>query len=251
MASFCGIVGLSPDELCARFGAFDLEAICESQQFGAPAEEVVFRNVLGERERRCEPGSIRWFHATRALPDTDFRAKGILPTNGIVDYLWTLLRRIDPTPPTDTDWTSFRRAVEEGRLGHWSSLYCLKVKNERMSGPYAFLIREELFHFGETNSVNYFRSPETVEDLCLCYEQVFKRPLLPAFLESARPCIVAFTDVRPARVMDTVALYLYRHFKDEEAFKVNACFDAHGCAIRPDQIDGMEWPAVSATVVDG
>jgi hypothetical protein len=180
---------------------------------------------------------------------TDFTSQGIRPTSEIVDHLWALLRKVDPDPPTDVEWASFRSAVEEDRIGHWSNLYGLKVRHQ--SGPFAFLIREELFHCGETHSVNYFRSPETVEDICLCYEEMFKRPLLPAFLRQTRPCIVSFSDSRPSRVMDTVALYLYRHHKREAAFRENTCFDGGGIAIRPDQISGVEWPDVSTVRRDG
>jgi len=199
---------------------------------------VVWEQLYDQTERLWEPAEICWFHATRILPTVDFSANGILPVSALADSIWAMLRSIDPAPPTEGEWLEFRALVEKGALGDCSRLYGIKMKQP---GPFAFLIREELDHLDESGSVNYLRCPETVEDICICYEQTFGRPLLPAFLTSTRPCIVKFADPRPESVMGVVAFYLYRHARGLPAFRCNTCLDSRGAPISPDQILDVEW----------
>ena len=237
LESYCSILEASPRDLKRRFAEFDLEATYGDQLLGPPSEEVVYRGVLNREERRFQPLECCWFHATRALPGTAF-SKGILPTSQVANDLWQLVRTCDPTPPPETTWTRFRQAVESEQLGHSSSLYGLKLK---LPGPFAFLIQEELDHLGQTTSVDYFKSAETIEDICLCYEAYFGRPLLPAVQARTQPCVVKFVARLPERVMDTVALYLYLHQQGRPAFKVNTCFDGKGVAVQPDQVLSITW----------
>lgn len=240
LLSFSQIVGVQPEEVQRRCRSFDLQDYYESASPNAPAWDVVYQELFSEAERRRQPAAICWFHATRTTSNVDFATAGILPTVAIANQLWQVLRRIDPEPPPDHEWADFRRSVEAGASGHWSGLYGIKIKH---GGPFGFLIREELSHLGQTSSVNYLRCPETVEDICICYEECFGHPLLQAYLAATRPCIVKFIDRRPARVLSTVALYLYRRVHGQAAYEVNTCFDSQGVAIGGDQVLGIEWPA--------
>ena len=205
----------------------------------------MLRVGLNESARGWEPAETCWFHATRALTNATFGSQGILPVSQNADALWRMLRGVDPQPPADSAWDQFRSLVENEELGESSTKYMIKQK---LPGPFAFLIREELDYFGETRSVNYFAASETIEDICLCYERAFGRDLLTPYRAATRPCVVKFVDPRPERVMGTVARYIYAQEHGEDAYSVNTCFDSRGVAIRPDQILDIEWmsPSIGA-----
>ena len=231
---------MNPSALRSRLAAFDLEAHCKDLRTREQPDDVLLRIGLDGQERVWEPAEICWFHATRVPRSTDFRARGILPVSQSANTLWATLRAIDPQPPADSEWAQFRSLVESGQLGEWADKYAIKQK---LPGPFAFLIREELDHFGETGSVDYFAAPETIEDICLCYEMVFGPDLLGTYRAATRPCVVKFVDPRPERVMGTVARYIYAQEHGEDAHDVNTCFDSKGIAIRPDQILDVQWIA--------
>lgn len=236
--SFSTITGVKSSALRSRLAVFDLEAHFKDLQTWEEPDDVLLRVGLDGQEQSWEPAEICWFHATRVPTNTAFRSQGILPASKSADALWASLRTIDPQPPDEAEWSRFRSLVEGGQLGEWSEKYAIKQK---LAGPFAFLIREELDHLGETNSVDYLAAPESIEDICLCYETAFGRQLLDAYRAATRPCVVKFVDWRPERVMGTVARYIYAQEHDGVAFDVNTCFDGKGVAIRPEQILDVEW----------
>ena len=156
--SFAAITGVNPSELRRRLAAFDLEAHFKNLRAWEEPDDVLLRIGLDGQEQGWEPAEICWFHATRVPTSTAFEAQGVLPVSQNADALWAALRAIDPQPPGDSEWSRFRSSVESGREGESARMYALK---QRQPGPFAFLIREELDHFGETRSVDYFAAPES------------------------------------------------------------------------------------------
>lgn len=238
MQSLVSILGIRTDELRERFIAFDLESYFKMTGCREEVEDVLLRLAAGSEGCISKPSDTCWFHAARVPSTTDFESRGILPVSQNADALWTTLRSVDPQPPGDADWLEFRTHVEEGRIGHWSWLYAIKQK---YPGPFAFLIREELDHFGDTRSVDYFACPESIADICHCYAEVFHRELLAAYQAATTPCVVKFVDTRPAQTLGTVARYLYEHVQGGPAYECNICFDSSGVAIAPEQILDVEW----------
>jgi hypothetical protein len=184
-----------------------------------------------------------WFHRTRVVGDTNFEA-GILPLGQQLDSIWDFLHSLVRGAISEKQWRAFRQEKLQS-AHHLAHLYAMKTEKPFYWGPYAILVRDIAFKPKEVGNHDYLFGPEIVEDICICFEKVYKFDLLTLFRKSTKPCIVKFVDSAPrSKYLRAAIFYLYvtrRH--DRLRDYCNDCLDARGAAVSRDRILKVEFPA--------
>ncbi len=217
----------------------------DSPDYPESTDKLVFSTVTHKALSDVTFQKVCWFHLTRAPVNHTFDKEGILPLglqiNSIWDFLYSLLQ--DNFSPEV--WNKFRRELSKH---HPARLYHMKVNNPSLWGPYAVLIRDVAFKSAEVGNHDYLRTPEIVEDICMCFSHRFGFDLLGEFIENTRPCIVKFTDDKARSDCLTTALYhLYAvYHKHELSLYNNTCFDGKGLPIPKEHILKIEFPLCPA-----
>ena len=183
------ILGIKKSDLCQLFDSVEVygktrERYCES----------LFTYIQRKTDCQAHFDKTCWFHATRTWPDNTYE-DGLLPTkqalNKISDFCSELVKR----------QTTIPERIKSSNPGGDACLHELKCCN---GGPFGFLIREFAF-VPDSMYVNYFDSPEIVEDIGL--KELYHTKTVP--------CIVKFHDQRTSTEKLSIALlYAYHDHSD-------------------------------------
>jgi hypothetical protein len=183
-----------------------------------------------------------WFHLTRVAENSNFEA-GILPLDQVLDSIWDFLYNLLDGAISEKQWKDFRQGKLQS-AHHLAGDYAMKIENRFHWGPYAILTKELAFKPNEVHNHDYFLGPEIVEDICICFEKIYKIELLSLFQKGTKPCIVKFIDHNPREDYVRTALWhLYASRRQETCSSYcSNCFDGRGVAVPRDRILKVEFP---------
>lgn len=186
------------------------------------------------------PSSVRWFHATRALPGTTFD-EGLLPTLQAMPKLWASLGKAASRWLSASESDEYQRSFLRGDRT-FSRQFATKCMVRGWEGPFAFLVRDAALNPVDAQK-DFTRFCETIEDICGDFEEATGHDLELAYHELSRPCLVVFR--QPGAEPDTVraaANYLYYALRGLPCGTAcNANFSGGGKPVPPMWIDGVEW----------
>jgi hypothetical protein len=185
-----------------------------------------------------------WFHLTRVDDAATFDG-GILPLGPQLDSIFNSLYRLLDGVVSKQQWDDFRQEIR--RRG--SHIYKMKTENRFHWGPYAILIRDVAFKPKEVGNHDYFLGPEIIEDICYCFEEIYRVDVLGVFLNKTKPCIVKFIDAGTRTDYVRTALWHLHKIAWQEKCTdyCNNCFDGKGVPVRKDQILSVELPEYVAS----
>lgn len=211
-------------------------------KYGGDLERWILGTLEEEVSIKINLSGVYWFHLTRVPSSTTFE-KGILPLGQSLERIWSFLYSLVHNQKSPSEWQRFRQKVETERLSHDAGLYQLKAKHPDQWGPFAILVRDIAFVASEVGNHDYLYVPETVEDICRCFQQEYHFDLLQLFQANTKPCIVKFwTPQVKHSYIGTALYYLYSVLhKQELSIYCNACFDGRGESIKPNQIEKVDF----------
>ena len=196
---------------------------------GSQGDQVVL-----DRLRKVAPkpqfDGVCWFHLTRVPPDEEFSA-GLVPVIDRLDQLWDMLYRIIPTTFERAEWNRFRDSLQSS-THHYAGLYRLKTSKRGMSGPYGLLFKQIIKKPGHS-CAHYLRTPETVEDICICFKDAYGIDLQGEFQRRTQPKVVKFrhAQARPDTLVEAAYLLHLSRRKLNTRGIMPTSFDGNGAAI--------------------
>lgn len=185
---------------------------------------------------------VHWFHFTRTLVPESFQQQGILPLGEMVEPLWSMIFELIGDRQSPAEKAAFRERVASDRDNHSSRLYRMKTERLQLWGPYGMLVRNEAFRAWEIRNHDYLRTPEIIEDICLCHSDWYGGDLLAEFGAKSKPCIVKFfgENNRPD-ALRTALMFLWCTVHSEGlAHMGNTCFDGQGLPVGREHILNVE-----------
>jgi hypothetical protein len=194
-------------------------------------------DVLGRQPRA--PGTIHFFHGTRAFEPDLFARRGLLPLSAVLGELWAQLRALAPEIAAER-FAALREGLEDGRIE--ALTYKLRV-DARDDGPNGVLVRDILMNARAYSSSEFIRIPEIVEDICLAARHELNVDLESRFYEASAPCIVEFA--APPRgsetALTTACWYAEAALRGQRAVGDSFFnFDGEGAAVPPADIVAVE-----------
>jgi len=148
------------------------------------------------------------------------------------------------------EWKNLRAGLSTGGIGGRLGLcYAAKcVHPDVHDGPYAYLVRDvpvAIHRKCDNTYVDYFETPEMVEEICEACEQVFQIDLLARFREQTKPSIVKFRHLpssdEATKCISGALLYAYHKHHGCSLNGGYHHFDAGGTTVGPDCIERIEW----------
>ncbi len=206
-------------------------------------DEVLIDKLQRETNTVCEIEAICWFHMTRTRENNSFE-QGLLPLGEALDGIWDFLFSLVKDNTSSTEWNIFRTEVEAGRLNHSARLYKMKTNDHRQWGPNGILIRDFAFIANLVKNHDYLRTPEIVEDIAICFNEVYDIDLQALFTKATYPCIIKFIDddIR-LKTVGTALHYLYAlNHNSELRIMHNTTIDKYGKPIPRENILNIEFP---------
>ena len=228
------ILGLTRTDLTSFFRQFDLWDYVEKHGYGEEGPGNLLLKIL-LMQTKCNWGfsHTAWFHMTRCLPTEEFR-DGLKTYSGIIDHIWELLFKINPSDTTRSDWNKLRMSMESDMSSNLGIYHDCRTRSDEQEGPYGILVCE-LRTEGVLKQDHYLEeAPEIVSHIC---EK--DRNLLEAFKKVTKPCIIKFeTTDNELYLLSTALLYVYESQLSEPQFGNfhNADYRGKGITIHPDQI---------------
>lgn len=188
--------------------------------------------------------AIRWFHATRVLPDTTF-AEGILPLNVALPRIKAML--VDAVEDSDVK-QQLEAILAADRVK--DRLYSMKTSDSLHWGPYAMLIRDVVFYPDDVGQHDYLGMPEIIEDICNGFEKSARISLLKTFEHALLPAIVKFTS-EPIHEESCIAAAICYVFSTLDKGRPTSsclwCFDGEGVQVPPENIISVEFVELPGT----
>lgn len=187
------------------------------------------------------PYTVRWFHATRALPGETFQ-EGLLPTMQVLPKLWGTLGRLAVEWLSDSQWTDYQKSFLRG-----DRPYSSQFRNKRIvpgwEGPFAFLVRDAAIGRHGHSHKDFTLICETAEDICSDFESQFGHPLRNRYESALRPCLASFVWPEPSdAALRATANYIFRSLRNIECGNdCNANFSGRGKPVGFELIDRIEW----------
>lgn len=235
------ILGVSKSAIDAIFQQLNIEQFYEDHPDSAiEPRDWLFSNISPIPLSTVRLDRVYWFHLTRVPKSTTFLNNGLLPLGQAIDAIWNFLHLLVETKISKEEWAGFRKNLT---LSHHARLYRMKIGNPMLWGPYAILVKEVAFNPQEIGNHDYLRTPEIVEDICLCFQEKYGIDLLMLYMANSIPCIVKFMDDIPQNDYVTTALYyLYAcYHRHELSLYCNTCLDSRGISVKPERIAKVEW----------
>jgi hypothetical protein len=132
-----------------------------------------------------------FFHATRIFLNQEFK-DGLKPLGQTIDFIWENLGSLITLDKKD--WVNFRKRMDSFYYKdcHYNELYHMKITDKFHHGPYGFLIKDVIDNPDGPNNVDYFNTPEIVEDICLTYQEYYEFNLLKEYHKISVPAIIKF-----------------------------------------------------------
>jgi len=243
--SIDAILHISKPELNEIFKGIDLEEHCmnNSNHCTEYPENVLFSIVAGKEVSVPVYDRVHWFHLTRTHDKSDYN-RGILTLNKAIDSIWDFLFSLVEDHFSLNEWEHFKNNMGNGQ---WAHLYNLKAHCNSYGGPYAVLIREFAFMSNIVRNHDYLSTPEIVEDIGMCFQELNNFDLCQVYRENTVPCIVKFWHHKARADCVTTALYyLYNVFKNNEITSMSGTnFDGYGKAIPKENIVYIETPIIN------
>lgn len=241
--SIAEILGIDRVELESFLDGLDFDALDQDPSIARKIEHSQ-DITIGPRRFAMPPSSsvsTCWFHATRVADPSTFTQHGIRPLPDQLEKIWSFLFTLAEPDCSQAEWAESRRKIESGDLGQFANLYRLKVlDSQHRWGPMAFLVRDAAVGLGAVNHHDYLRTPEIVEDICLCVGH----DLLRKYQAATQGCIVKFVQ-EGCRIgtLSTAVNYLYAVRRGlRQSIDCNDCFDAAAKTIPPSAILRVEVP---------
>jgi hypothetical protein len=240
MASLSGLLGTTPADLRAKWRSFEFDDPRHERQ---SPEDRLIRYLGYDAEDLPQPHAIRWFHATRAMPGTNFE-EGILPTMHALRHIWEAIGFVVARRRwvSEAEWQRFSATFLESDT-YGAEQFARKAIAPGWEGPFAFLVRDAAVKGRSAGHRDFTRLSETAEDICLAFEERYKRPLRKALHQHLSPCLVVFT--RPRDWPGAVRAALNYAFRADrrlaQNFDCNTCFSGEGEAVPRSWIDRVEW----------
>jgi len=234
--SLCELLGLSPSEMHSRVANIDVDW---NHNETSPEDQVLIQFGVDPRTPP-EPSAVRWFHATRALPGTDFE-DGLLPTHTALPKMWEALGTCAARWLSEAAWIEYQQSFLRGDR-QFSGQFRRKRLAPGWEGPFAFLVKDAALHKHDAHK-DFTRLPETMEDICADFEEVHGHPLRLVYEELSRPCLVVFKwpGAWPGTVR-AAANYVFRSLRGIECgLHCNTNFSGRGKPVPRSLIDCVEW----------
>lgn len=206
LESLAEILGVDRAYLADFVRRFDLATAPHDQE----SDEVLFSALCKRVAVKTAHDATCAFHVTRTDKPASFSQEGLLPLPKAIPKIWGFLSELGKVVVSDEEWKEFRRGVETANPCHYACLYRMKVGERGHWGPWGFLIRDFALVKPGPGYHDYRRTPEVVEDICICFQEHFGHDLLSMFIERTVPCVVKFRTSEANRVYLSAALhYLY------------------------------------------
>jgi len=155
--------------------------------------DQLFINLQADKSISLDYEKTHWFHATRVSKDENF-SDGLLPNHIAADKYWAFLYSLVENEISYNEWQNFKDFILSSQDDKNARLYQLKTKNIDQTGPFAFLFKDTAFAQPHSGIHSYLTIPESIEDICLCFEERLNIEIREKFKNSTLPCIVEFYD---------------------------------------------------------
>lgn len=236
------ILSLSKAELETIFSSLNMDQFYQQNpNYHGSGDELLFAIVNNGPSKTINFERTCWFHLTRSKQPHTFD-RGILPLNLQINAIWDFLLSLLDDSISEREWKLFCEELNHSDY-HYARLYREKINRAQHWGPYAGLVRDMAFRAEEAGNHNYLRTPEIIEDICLCFANTYQIDLLSRFQERTRPCIVKFvTDDCNQGCIMAALYYLYKVFHDDQLnWYCNRSFDNKGKPLEAGQILKVEF----------
>jgi hypothetical protein len=238
--SLSEILGTSPTELQTAWRTFRLN---EPNRDVSPEDALIIHLGYANEAGLPSPTAIRWFHATRVPPATDF-GEGILPTKEALPTIWEQLGRVAVRRGwvNQSAWNEFREGFWGSRT-HGAIQFARKFMSRGWEGPFAFLVRSAATRGRGGGHRDFTRISEAAEDICSAFKEQHGQDLEAAYRDSTKRCLVTFT--RPGQwdgAMSAALSYAYRaERRIAQSLHSNTCFSGEGSRVPPEWINAVEF----------
>jgi len=232
-SSLESILGLCKNEVQRFFNCVD---VYESGPENPP--KYLLSYIQEKTSCKTDFDASYWYHATRTWPDNNFN-EGLLPLSQAFGKILGFLSGLIKNELTSQE---LRNSVFSNR-SYSAELLRMKLLDPKIhGGPYGFLIREMAFVHNSAY-VDYFASPESVEDICRSCDKV---NLTELYESKTVPCVVKFIDMQTSlNALDTALLYAYHSHHglplDECEDWLTRCFNGHGVPVPKENIVKIEF----------
>ena len=234
--SLAELLGLSEANLAAHIARIDIDWSHHS----IPPENQVLIQLGIDPDMPPKPSAIRWFHATRALPRSEYE-EGLLPTLKAMPMLWQALGTCAAGWLSPSEWDDYVDSFARNDR-RFSRQFHQKRMAPDWEGPFAFLVRDAALHKHRGHK-DFTMLCEAAEDICADFERVHGYALKAAYQSATRPCLVVFT--WPGERYGTVraaANYVCRTLQGIECgTDCNANFNGKGEVVPKALISTIEW----------
>ena len=234
--SLGGLLELSDEQLRARVATIEVDWLNHS----VPPENQVAIQFGVDPNEPPEPSTVRWFHATRAIPATRFE-EGLLPTPEAMPNVWEALGVCAQRWLSAAEWRDYQRSFNRGDRTY-SSQFHRKSGAPGWEGPFAFLVKDAALGKHDEHK-DFTALSEVAEDVCADFEEVHGYPLRKEYERVARPCLVVFTwPVTDFGTIRAATNYVYRSLRGIKCgLDCNANFSGCGQPVPFSSIDRVEW----------
>ncbi len=234
LLSVSEILGVTCTDLTNFFMGFDLWDYVEKHGYGEEGPgNLLLKTLLMQTKCNWGFSHTAWFHMTRCLPTEEFK-DGLKTYSDIIDHIWELLFKINPSDTTRSDWNKLRMSMESDMSSNYGIYHDCRTSSDDQEGPYGILV-PELRTEGVLKQDHYLKeAPEIVSHIC-----ENNRILLEEFKRATTPCIVKFeTTDNKIYLLSTALLYVYEAQLSEPQFGNfhNADYKGKGVPIHSDQI---------------
>ncbi|GGJ56991.1 hypothetical protein [Deinococcus roseus] len=209
----------------------------KSLQF-APPDEALWSELKRRYPIRPWSQGTCWHHLTRTADPAGY-SRGLLPLGQVLPELWEVLERCARPHVNPRAWSTFQRTLGHHHL-RW--LHEQKMQDRTQWGPSGMLLREAAFQPGVYGNPDFLQAPETVLDLCRCFQGTYGVDVLATYRQITRPCVVKFWTPGTSKAAWVKAVYwVYGQVQGLEMTPAhNLHFDGRGAAISPAQVLQIE-----------
>ena len=240
--SLSNILGIDRNEIERFLSKIDIEDYYNKHPYcNDMADEFLLKKIIKDYKSKIQYDKVCWFHLARTMDKNAFN-DGVYPLGHYIDALWESLFLLVKEKIDECEWRKFRKRIETDYNNHFANLYRMKSTDEFHWGPYAMLVKDAAFSSEEIGNHDYLKIPEIVEDICVCFEQIYGINLAEIYMKNSKSMIVKFISDDVKEYYIGVALYyLYNKLHGlEMSLNCNTCYDAKAKSIPKESILTIE-----------